>query len=418
MRYCPTCSHIYQDDAIKFCPNDGGPVVDQPSPGQFSLAGMPGQSQQSMTSTPVSQSFDSDDFDPEVTLSRGFSVQETMLPSGSKNVLQEEAAVSSGASEPPRSGRNEFEVSMSEAVTPAEKSQPKLELQSQPESQPQSQSQSNIQPPSQAQPQPKSSPKVQSKSKSGRKRRLLLLLVVVMATPLIGVAGGFFWWQYYKTTPAYQIALLFDAVHRNDKATVDKIVAMDSITDTFASQVTQNVLSQNTSAATDSDRKKLESSVTGLAPSIKETVREEVEKQVKDEAAPSAGKSFLMMALAMPYKVGIKQAGDTATVAAQTHPVSWTMQRSSGGPWTIVAVKDDALASRMQEQVTSELPATGGEKTQAGTARQKNQPASSQMKNASSQQKNSNDSSQARKKERKKPEKGITIDLRKLPWPE
>ena len=404
--------------------------MDTSSPGQLSVSMPPGQSPQSPAPTPVSQSLDSESFDPEVTLSRGrpIKLQETMFPSESQNVVsQEEAAVSAGGSEPNRTGGNKVVVSMSEAVTPVEKSQPKLQPQSQanvqppsqpqpqpksppkaqPASQPQAQSQTKLQSQSQA----KSQPKLQPKSKLARKRRLLLVLVVVAVTPLIGTAGVFFWWQHYKTTPAYQLALLFDAVHRNDNATVDQIVAMDSITESFASQVTQNVLSQKASAATDSERKQLESSVTGLTPSIKQTVRQEVDKQVRDEAAPSAGKSFLMMALAVPYKVGITQAGDTATVAAQAHPVSWTMQRSSGGPWTIVAVKDDALASRIQEQVTSELPATAGEKTQAGTSRQKNPV-------ASAQQKNSTDSARARKKERKKPERGITIDLRKIPWPE
>jgi hypothetical protein len=352
------------------------------------------------------QSIDSEDFDPEITLSRGVKVQDTMFPSESLNVVpQEEEAVSAGASHEGGTGGVRLEVSMSEAVTPGAESQPKFQPQPQPKLQPPSQA------PSQPQSQPKLQAKSQPKSKLARKRRLLLLfLVVVGATLLIGPVGVFFWWQHYKTTPAYQLALLFDAVHRNDNATVDQIVVMDRITDTFASQVKQNVLSQNTSA-TDSERKQLESSVTGQAPSIKQMVREEVEKQVRDEAAPSAGKSLLMTALAMPYKVGIKQAGDTATVAPQSHPVAWTMQRSSGGPWAIVAVKDDALASRIQEQITSELPTKGGEKTQAGASRQKSPP-------ASVQQKNSADSSRARKKERKKPKEGITIDLRRLPWPE
>jgi hypothetical protein len=366
-----------------------------------------GQPLQSLA-PPDLQDVDSEDFDPEVTLSRGPKIQETMFPSESLNEAPQELVSGVAGVQPGVDGKP-LQSSLSE---PSSRSQAALQasLQSSP-AEPHPDLQANALPS-----QPESAPKLQPKSKPGRKRRLALLLIVVLVILLIPPAGAFFWWQHYKTTPAYQLALLFDAVHRNDKATVDQIVAMDNITDTFASQVTQSVLSQNTTAATDSERKKIESSMTGLAPSIKETVRGEVEKQVKDEAASTAGKSFLMMALAMPYKVGIKQAGDTATITAQAHPVSWTMQRSSGSPWTIVAVKDDALASRMQEQVTSELPTTGGEKTggektQAGSSRQKN-PA------ASAQQKNSTDSAKARKKERKKPEQGITIDLRKIPWPD
>jgi hypothetical protein len=224
-------------------------------------------------------------------------------------------------------------------------------------------------------------------------------LVILLIPP----AGAFFWWQQFKSSPAYYLATLVDAVHRNDKATVDQIVAMDQITDNFTSQVTQSVLSQNSSGASGSEGKKLESSLTGLAPTIKQKVRDEVEKQVKDEAALSAGKSLLTIALALYYKGGIKQTGNSATVAPQAHAVAWTLQRSDAGAWTIVGLKDDALAAQIQDQITSELPPTRGEKTPASASRQKNQ-------TASNQQKNSANSSRAKKKESKK-EKGFRIEL-------
>jgi hypothetical protein len=400
VRYCSTCSHIFEDDTVKFCPNDGTSLVDESALSQASF----GQPLQSLAPAAVSQDIDPD-FDPEITLSPGRSkIQETMLPSESLNatpqelVSAEEAPVQpSMDGKPPESNPSDPSLSGARSQAASQAGLPPSQLESDPELQ------SGAQP---SQPQPQAN--LPRKVKPGRMRRVALLLIIVLAILLIPPVGAFFLWQHYKTTPAYQLALLFDAVHRNDNATVDQIVAMDTITDAFASQLTQKVLSQNTSAATDSQRKQLESSVSGRASDSKQTVREEVEKQVKDEAALTTGKSLLSIALAMYFKSGIKQSGDTATVAPQAHPVSWTMQRSSGGPWTIVAVKDDALASRIQEQITSELPSTGGEKTQNSASRQNNP-------TASAQQKNSTDSSRAKKKERKKPEKGFRIEL---PFPD
>lgn len=393
MRYCPTCSHIFEDDSVKFCPNDGRALVDEAAVSQASS----GQPLQSFAPAPAAPIADSEEFDPEVTLSRGQpGIQETMFPSESLNEVLPEVD-SAAASDQPGTDGKPLESNVSAPAAPAEKSDP---------------AEPRV-PPKLTPSQPKAQANLQKKTKPGRRQRLALLLIVVLAVLLIPPVGGFFWWRQFKSSPAYQLALLFDAVHRNDNATVDQIVAMDSISDAFASQVTQNVLSQNTSAATDSERKQLESSVTGRTSNIKQTVREEVEKQVKDEAALSTGKSFLRIALATYYKGGIKQTGDTATVAPQAHPVAWTMQRS-GDHWTIVAVKDDALASRIQEQITSELPATGNRKTRSDATRQKNSVASAQQ-NDPAQQKNSTDSSRNKKKARKKAEKGFRIDL---PFPE
>jgi len=397
VRYCPVCSHIFEDDAVKFCPNDGRPLVDEASLSQVSS----GQSLQSLAPAPEPQDIDSEDFDPEVTLSRGRpSIQETMFPSESLNEAPQEFASAAGGVQPGIDGK----PPQSNLSEPSSRSQPALEasLQSSP-------AESHPDLHASAQPaQPESAARSQPKSKSGRARRLALLLIVVLVILLIPPVGAFFWWQHFKSSPAYYLAMLVDAVHRNDKATVDQIVAMDQITDNFVSQVTQNVLSQNSSGATDSQRKQLESSVTGQAPTMKEKVREEVDKQVKDEAALSAGKSLLTTALALYFKGGIKQTGNSATVAPQSHAVAWTLQRSDAGAWTIVALKDDALAAQIQDQITSELPPTRGEKTQAGTSRQQNQ-------TASNQQKNSTNSSRAKKKQSKKPEKGFRIEL---PFPD
>lgn len=387
MKYCPTCSRTYEDDTASFCQKDATPLVDALSPSQLSVTMLPDQSAQTMAPGNVARGIKSQNLDSFITPAQVSPVKkQEAMPSSESGEVDSQNPASAGVSDQPRVEGTRLVFDLSRPAAPAEKSQPSP----------------------QSKPQPASQPKSQLKSKSARKRHLLLLAIVgaaVLSVP----AGIFLWWQHYKTTPAYDLALLVDAIHRNDSATFNKIIAMDKITDTFASQVTQNVLSQNTSA-TESDRKQLDSSLTRLSPNMKQMVRDEVEKQIRDEATPSQGESFLMIALTMPYKMGIMQTGDTATVTPKVHAVEWTMQRSSDGLWTVIAVKDDVLASQIMSQTTKELPTIAGEKDQTN-ATQKNAP-------LLAQQKSSAGNSRAKKKERKTRREGITIELRRIPWPE
>src|SRR5882762_4518616 len=76
-------------------------------------------------------------------------------------------------------------------------------------------------------------------SKRGRLGKVLLIIGGLLVLILIcAVAGGYFWWSSYKQKPAYSIALVVDAVQRNDMKTFDTLVDTDKVVDNFMPQFT------------------------------------------------------------------------------------------------------------------------------------------------------------------------------------
>ncbi len=185
---------------------------------------------------------------------------------------------------------------------------------------------------------------------------LLLLLVIVFAL------GVFIWWQNYKTKPAYSLALLVDAVQRNDEAAFNEIVDTDKVVENFVPQVTEKAIGRYAAALTAPIRKQVEQLVPKLLPGVKEQVRAEVTKKIKEMSARAEGKPFFLIALGMPYVVDVREEGDTAQVMANLNDrqVELTMQRA-GSRWKIIAVKDDTLAARLVDQIAKNLPAIGSE---------------------------------------------------------
>jgi flagellar basal body-associated protein FliL len=199
--------------------------------------------------------------------------------------------------------------------------------------------------------------------RGSRAARILLILALVFGVLLVSLAvGGYFYWQSYKTRPAYSLALLVDATQRNDQAVFDQLVDIDKIVTNFVPQVTEKALGQYAAALTAPLRKQVEQQVPKLVPGVKQKVREEVAKQVKEMSERAGNYPFPIVALGVPYVVTIKEEADKAIVDAtlKDRPVQLTMQRT-GDLWKIVAVKDDALASRIVDEITKNLPAIGSE---------------------------------------------------------
>jgi len=186
---------------------------------------------------------------------------------------------------------------------------------------------------------------------------LLVGIIVVVA-----LVGGYFWWQSYKSKPAYSLALLVDAVQRNDTVGVDAIVDTNKIVDNFVPQVTEKAFGRYSNALTAALRSQVESLVPTLLPSIKDKVHEEVIAQVKELSARAEGKPFVIVALGIPYVVDIKEENDTAkaTVTLKDRTVVLTLERNADR-WKVVGITDDTMASRIVEKIMKDLPAVGSE---------------------------------------------------------
>jgi uncharacterized membrane protein len=199
--------------------------------------------------------------------------------------------------------------------------------------------------------------------RGSRGAKILGIIAIVLGVIVVcAVVGGYFWWQNYKTKPAYSLALLVDAVQRNDTAVFDEIVDTDKIVDAFVPQVTEKAFGRYSNALTDVLRKQIESLVPTLVPGVKKKVHDEVIEQVKELSARAEGKPFVIVAIGIPYVVDIKEENDVAkvTVNLKDRTVVLTMQRN-GERWKVVAITDDTMASRIVDKIMKDLPAIGGE---------------------------------------------------------
>jgi hypothetical protein len=192
--------------------------------------------------------------------------------------------------------------------------------------------------------------------KSGRGVGRVLLFIAVILLLIVGAlgAGGYFWWRHYQSSPAYSLALLVDATQRNDQQAVDSILDNDKIAADFVSQIRARV---PTSAlwASQIDPAKI-----SLTPKLKDTVHDQLIKQLQELTDVAAGKPFVIIALAVPRFADIKQENNTAhvTVSLKDEQIQLTML-AQGDSWRVVAVEDDKLAKMIAQAMIGNLPSNG-----------------------------------------------------------
>ena len=195
--------------------------------------------------------------------------------------------------------------------------------------------------------------------------RALMIIALVLLLLAGGVeGGGYLWWRHYQNSPSYTLAILADAAQRNDSATVDSIFDIDKVCDDLATQVRQNA--GGAAAATISSvlPAQTDSALQTLTPKLKETMHDEVVKELRRLTEPAKDKPFILVALAITRFVDIKEENNVAQVKVniKDEHLQLTMQASTqaGGPhWRVTAVQDDKLASVVTESVKRSLPTSG-----------------------------------------------------------
>ncbi len=100
--------------------------------------------------------------------------------------------------------------------------------------------------------------------------------------------------------------------------------------------------------------------VPSLLPRLKQTIHDEVVKEIKQVAAKSEPQPFILVLVGVPRLVTVTTEGDTAKVKAplSDRAIELTMQRDADR-WKVTEVKDDVLVQRVVDNVMKELPAIG-----------------------------------------------------------
>jgi hypothetical protein len=197
--------------------------------------------------------------------------------------------------------------------------------------------------------------------KRGRWRRILaLLMFVVIFVVLAAIVGGFFGWRYYQSTPSYTLTLMIDAAQRNDVAEFQKRIDDEEIAKNMLASVSQKAAGRYGFALTSSIQQRIDTILPTLLPGLKETVHDEVVKEIKEFASKSEPRPFIFLLVTVPSLMKITTEGDTAkaTAALSDRTIEMTMRRDSER-WKVIEFKDDAVVQRVVDSVMKELPAIG-----------------------------------------------------------
>jgi hypothetical protein len=190
---------------------------------------------------------------------------------------------------------------------------------------------------------------------------LAFVAAFLIALVILVAAGGYLWWRHYQTTPAYSLALLIDAGQRNDMAALEKHIDDEEIAKNMMASVSEKAAGRYGVALSGSLRSQIDKLLPSLGPRLKQTVHEEVAREIKEFAAQSTSKPFIVVALAVPTMATITTKGDTAKASAtiRDRTIELSLHRD-GDLWKVVGVNDDVLVQRVVDDIVKELPAIGG----------------------------------------------------------
>jgi hypothetical protein len=186
--------------------------------------------------------------------------------------------------------------------------------------------------------------RVRTRRKGRRWVRVLAILAVfVLVVVVVAVVGG-----------------LIDAAQRNDPAEFQKHINDDEIAKNMVASVSQKAAARYGLAFNSSVQQKIEATVPSALPRLKQTIHDEVVKQIKDFASKSEPKPFILLLVAVPRLVTVTTEGNTANVKAPAgdRTIELTMQRDAD-LWKVTDFKDEVLVQRVVDNVMRELPAIG-----------------------------------------------------------
>jgi hypothetical protein len=197
--------------------------------------------------------------------------------------------------------------------------------------------------------------------KRGRWRRILALFMgVVLVVILAAIVGGFFGWRYYQSTPAYTLTLMIDAAQRNDLAEFQKRIDDDEIAKNMLASVSQKAAGRYGFALTSSIQQRIDTVMPNLLPGLKQTIHDEVVKEIKEFASRSEPRPFIFLVVTVPSLVKVTKDGDTAkaTAALNDRMIELTMRRDADR-WKVIDFKDDVVVQRVVDSVMKDLPPIG-----------------------------------------------------------
>jgi hypothetical protein len=203
------------------------------------------------------------------------------------------------------------------------------------------------------------------RKRSGSLSKILLAIALVLLLAGGAIAGGgYVWWKRYQSSPGYTLAVLADAAQKNDTATIDGILDTDKVCDDFVGQVRRHAGGSVADAISSVWPGQTDAALKTISPKLKETVHDEMVKELQRVTEPAKGKPFFLLAVVIGRFANIKEENGAAQVKVDINDehLELTMQPATqpgGARWRVTAVQDEKLATQIAEGITSNLPSAG-----------------------------------------------------------
>ncbi|HUR98277.1 MAG TPA: hypothetical protein VMZ26_09465 [Pyrinomonadaceae bacterium] len=192
--------------------------------------------------------------------------------------------------------------------------------------------------------------------RSGARKVVLAISAVLLSLLVAGSIAGYFYWQSFKSTPQYSLALLVDAARRDDQSQIDQFVSIDAVVDEFMPQITGKAVELYGRGLPAQTLARVERVARPLMPALKQRARAQLPALIRKKTERFESVPFAAMVLGAGKYLDIRAGGDTATVRSKLpeHSFEVRMQRN-GSRWTIVGMRDEALATEIAQKVGQEI---------------------------------------------------------------
>lgn len=187
------------------------------------------------------------------------------------------------------------------------------------------------------------------------KRPFLIAIIVVASLFAVAGVGGFIYYQSLKQTPQYSLALIVDAAKRDDKATVNELIDIESVVDDFMPQIVKKAVELYGRGMPDAVIQKVEQLVAPVMPAVKERAKAQIALVIRDRTEQFGDVPFFTMVLGADRYLDVEVNGDTATVKSKTSRPFVLIMRKSGERWKIVGIRDDQLATDIARSIGQQI---------------------------------------------------------------
>ena len=197
-----------------------------------------------------------------------------------------------------------------------------------------------------------------------RRRRWPRILAILAGLAIFGfviaLIGGFLFWRHYQSTPSYTLTLLVDAAQRNDVDQFQNHIDDEEIAKNMVASISQKAAGRYGLALSSSIQQQIDTLVPSMLPRMKQTIHDEVAKEIKEFASASEPRSFIFLLFTVPSLVKVTTEGDIAkaTAAISDRTIELTMKRDAER-WKVTEFKDEVVVQRIVDSVMKELPAIG-----------------------------------------------------------